>query len=114
MDLVSNGRAHILTPRSHFGNVANLAVAPDGAAYIVGDGSLYRIDRHRYSTLFNPFEHLPDRLAIFAGSAGLAVSQSGAFYISFTVNTVPAAAGIVELSRTGWIIHLALTGKIAR
>jgi hypothetical protein len=115
LDHASDGHVQILTPRIRFGNGGALAVAPDEAVYIAGAGSLYRIHDRRYTTVFNPFSHLPHRLSIFAGAVALAISQTdGAFYISFSSGLVPPSAGIVELSSTGRILHLVLTGEIAK
>jgi hypothetical protein len=103
--LVDGGEASMLRPQQAFFN-GELAAGGGGAIYGICDLSLCRINGHTFTPLFK----LPTRInGIFAAPAGLAISARGAFYISYSSQSVPGRAGIVELSTAGKIIGVAVS-----
>lgn len=100
--LVEGGEASMLRPVLDFFN-GELAAGPRGAIYGICDWSMCRIQGDTFTPLFK----LPTRVnGTFAAPAGLAISPTGAFYISYSSQSVPGRAGIVELSSSGKITRV--------
>jgi hypothetical protein len=95
--LVDDGIAAMVKPRFKFFN-GELAAGPGGTLYGICDWSICRIAERTFTALFK----LPEPVAgAFAAPDALAVSPSGSFYISYTNQSSPVKAGIVELSPNG-------------
>jgi hypothetical protein len=92
--LVDNGIAVMFKPRFKFFN-GELAAGPGGAIYGICNWSICRIADGRFTDLFK----LPEPIdGAFGAPDALAVSPSGSFYISYSNQSSPVKAGIVELS----------------
>ena len=98
--LVERGVATMFGPRFNFFN-GELATSPKGVIYGLCDWDLCRISGRTVVQLFK----LPEPVAgVFAAPDALAVSPSGTFYISYSDQSLPGKAGIVELSPRGKIV----------
>jgi hypothetical protein len=102
--LVDNGIATMLKPRFEFFN-GELATGAEGT-YGICDWSVCRIAGRAFRQLFK----LPEPVnGAFAAPDALAVSPSGSFYISYSDQSVPAKAGIIELSPTGRVVAVVVS-----
>jgi hypothetical protein len=92
--------ATIFGPQFSFFN-GELAVNSKGVIYGLCDWHMCRISGQRVTQLFE----LPEPVkGVFAAPDALAVSPSGTFYISYSDQSLPGKAGIVELSLQGKIV----------
>jgi hypothetical protein len=98
--LVDNGTVAMLTPRFQFFN-GELAAGPGGTIYGICNWSICRIAGGTFTDLFK----LPEPIdGAFGAPDALAVSPSGSFYISYSDQSSPVRAGIVELSPKGKVV----------
>jgi hypothetical protein len=98
--LVERGVATIFGPQFSFFN-GELATTPKGVVYGLCNWHMCRISGHMVTQLFK----LPEPVnGVFAAPDALAVSPSETFYISYSDQSLPGKAGIVELSPQGKIV----------
>jgi hypothetical protein len=98
--LVERGVATIFGPQFSFFN-GELAINPKGVIYGLCDWHMCRISGQHVTQLFE----LPEPVkGVFAAPDALAVSPSGTSYISYSDQSLPGKAGIVELSPHGKIV----------
>lgn len=105
--LVQRGVATMFGPESSFFN-GELVTTISGRIYGICDWQMCRISGHAVSQLFK----LPEPVhGVFAAPDALAVSPSGSFYISYSDQSLPGKAGIVELSPTGKVVAVVASRK---
>lgn len=90
----------MLRPQPNFFN-GELATGPTGLTYGICDWQICHISGHHVAQLFK----LPEPVdGVFAAPYALAVSPSGSFYISYSDQSLPGKAGVVEVSPTGKVV----------
>jgi hypothetical protein len=101
--LVDDGVAVMAKPRFEFFN-GELAAGPGGTIYGICNWSICRIAGGTFTDLFK----LPEPIdGAFGAPDALAVSPSGSFYISYSDQSSPVRAGIVEVSPKGKVVAVA-------
>ena len=98
--LVEQGVATMFGPQFSFFN-GELAISPKGVIYGLCNWHMCRISGRDVTQLFK----LPEPVkGVFGAPDALAISPSGTFYISYSDQSLPGKAGIVELSPRGKIV----------